>query len=268
MAKRVKAMLRHVSQYLLKENPPSWFSSLNLNIEDDDDDEDWGDTADGGEEDGEEEDKEVDEEVDEDEGPDDSKTVSKKPARKAEPPAGKKPSPSSGEVEYDYAYDSSAKMAYRTVKGKRKDHPEYAVRMKEPKQARATDSMIAVFKDESGVVNEVAIGNVTVSRYRAATLGGQHTTGGGGGGGKKVRDAANQGFLGENAEGIKVEAYLRNNNVKDKPPQKLTCIKVGHDQLLQVDVKHFEKSVVEGKTMDQTALDWASALAEKVAQGT
>ncbi|CAK0897518.1 unnamed protein product, partial [Prorocentrum cordatum] len=237
MSKRVKDMIRHVAQYRCKSSAPSWLTKLSLDrgdLKGLDSDEEVEEEAAG------EEEAEVDEVEDDDS--DEVPIVNKKPA--AARVTEKKESVTKmgrEEVMYDYGYDSCANMAYRLIAGRKKQVPEHAAEMNIPKKSQPTDAMIAVFKEgeEQLVMN----------------------------GGKKLRDPANQGWLGKTSDGTKVEALLRSNNRKNYPPQKLTCIKVGDDQLLQVDVKHFATKLAEGKSLEQTALDWAPTLAKDFAKG-
>eukprot|EP00959_Pyramimonas_sp_CCMP1952_P387310 8116861-Pyramimonas_sp.AAC.1 len=238
MSKRVKAMIRHVAQYRCKGSAPSWFTKLSLDkgdlkgLDSDEDEE---------EEAAEEEEAEVDEVEDDDS--DEVPIVNKKPAAARVTEKESMTKIGREEVMYDYGYDSCAKMAYRVIAGRKKQVPEHAVEMKIPKKSQPTDAMIAVFKDSNGVATEVEIGSVTVARFKAAKEGEEQLVMKGG---KKLRDPANQGWLGKTSDGTKVEAHLRSNNRKNYPPQKLTCIKVGDDQLLQVDVKHFATKLAEG----------------------
>eukprot|EP00959_Pyramimonas_sp_CCMP1952_P444994 9318125-Pyramimonas_sp.AAC.1 len=153
-------------------------------------------------------------------------------------------------------------MAHRTRRGS-KDVPEYAFEMQQPSEtARPSDPMVAIFKERDGSVTSVKIPNLTVKRWQAAARGEEATASKP----SKGRDAANKGFRGTNAEGAVIESFLRNNNRKDHPPQRLVCIHVDGQQLFQIDTKHFKKGA-DQEELDKLAIKWGNSVAQKMADG-
>eukprot|EP00959_Pyramimonas_sp_CCMP1952_P420749 8813483-Pyramimonas_sp.AAC.1 len=74
-----------------------------------------------------------------------------------------------------------------------------------------------------------------------------------------------QGWLGKNSNDEKVEALIRSNDVRDKPPQRLAVVQVNGKTVITINVDKFEATAET--TSQAAALAWASTIAVKLAHG-
>ncbi|CAK0837565.1 unnamed protein product, partial [Prorocentrum cordatum] len=293
LQRRLSKMCRHAGQYLIKESPPKWFRALKIPrpriVGDDNGDEDSGDFE-MQEEDAEEENPDdfaPDSELADDEATgrvnaetkaeqksETKSAESKNPETKSEPESAEKES--KPQVQYDHGYDADARCAFRTRKGGKKVyHPEYAISMHEPPNAKMTDSMSATFKNTDGTLETVMVAQMTVAKWRASADGKKEPVDGGGAGGKKDhhpmkatkgRAADRQGWVDTDKDGTKVEAFIRSDDAKGKPPKRLAVVAVDGHAVVTINAQHFEETAEKNK--QAAGLAWASVIAEKLAAGT
>ncbi|CAK0789894.1 unnamed protein product [Prorocentrum cordatum] len=249
LQKRLSKMCRHAGQYLIKESPPNELA----------DDEATG---------------RANAETKAEQKSETKSAESKNPETKSEPKSAEKES--KPQVQYDHGYDADARCAFRTRKGGKKVyHPEYAISMHEPPNAKMTDSMSATFKNTDGTLETVMVAQMTVAKWRASADGKKEPVDGGGAGGKKDhhpmkatkgRAADRQGWVGTDKDGTKVEAFIRSDDAKGKPPKRLAVVAVDGHAVVTINVQHFEETAEKNK--QAAGLAWASVIAEKLAAGT